>query len=54
MSDRMLNALACAAGAAAGCLLADWHSRRKAERRTLTEADQRWMAATHGEGATGG
>ena len=49
MSDRLLNVLACAAGAAAGCLLADWHSRRRAERRTLTEADQKWMAATHGE-----
>lgn len=53
MSDRLLNVLACAAGAAAGCLLADWHSRRRAERRTLTEADQRWMAATHSETADG-
>jgi len=51
MSDRMLNVLACAAGAAVGCLLADWQSRRKAERRTLTEADQKWMAATHERGA---
>jgi len=39
--------LACSIGAAAGCLLADWHSRRQAERRTLTEAAQKWMAATH-------
>jgi hypothetical protein len=47
MTDRVLNVLATAAGAAIGYLLADWHSRRKAEKRTLTEADQRWMAATH-------
>jgi hypothetical protein len=50
MSDRALNVLATVAGAVAGSLLADWHSRRKAERRTLTEADQKWMAATHGDG----
>lgn len=41
MSDRLLTALA------------DWQTRRKAERRTLTEADQRWMAATHERASDG-
>ena len=52
MSPRALDALACAIGAAAGSLIFDWLERRKAEERTLTEADQQWMAATHLEGGT--
>jgi hypothetical protein len=52
MSDRMLNAVACAVGAAAGYLFSDWYERRRAERRSLTDADQKWMAATHEGSAT--
>jgi hypothetical protein len=46
-SPRILNAIAAGIGAAAGYLLADALDRRRAERRSMTEADQRWMAATH-------
>lgn len=44
MSPRVLNALAAGAGAVVGYLIADLLERRRAERRTLTEADQKWMA----------
>lgn len=47
MTPRVLNALACGIGAAVGYLAADWLERRRAEKKTLTEADQKWMASTH-------
>lgn len=47
MTPRILNALATAVGAALGYLLADALDRRRAERRSMTKADQKWMAATH-------
>lgn len=47
MSPRLANSIAAALGAAVGYLLADLWERRRAERKTLTEADQKWMAATH-------
>ena len=47
MSPRLVNAVFVGLGAAAGYFLADAIDRRRAEKRTLTEADQRWMATTH-------
>ena len=47
MNPRVLDALCAAAGAALGTLVADRIERRLAERRTLTESDQQWMASTH-------
>lgn len=47
MTPRLLNAIAAAIGAALGYLLVDELDRRRAERKSLTVADQKWMAATH-------
>jgi hypothetical protein len=49
MTPRLINAIAAAVGAAVGYLVADALDRRLAERRSMTAADQQWMAATHDE-----
>jgi hypothetical protein len=54
VSPRLLDALAAAAGAFLGFLIYDSYDRRRAEKRSLTEADQKWMAATHLKGGTDG
>jgi hypothetical protein len=41
------DAVAAAVGAFLAVLASKWLDRRAAERRTLTEADQQWMASTH-------
>jgi membrane protein YqaA with SNARE-associated domain len=53
MTPRILNAVCVGIGAALGYLFGDWLDRRRAERRTLTAADQQWMAATHDKGTDG-
>jgi len=53
MTPRLLNAIGAALGAALGYVLVDALDRRRAERRSLTESDQRWMAATRDEPADG-
>ena len=47
MTPRLINAVAAALGAAAAVLVADAFDRRRAERRSMSVADQQWMAATH-------
>jgi hypothetical protein len=47
ISQRVLNAAAAALGAFTASFVFDLIELRRAERRSLTEADQKWMASTH-------
>ena len=47
MSPRLVYAACVALGAVAGYFAASAIDLRRAEKRTLTDADQRWMASTH-------
>jgi hypothetical protein len=49
-----VDAVSAGIGAGVAILVSRWLERRALERKTLTAAEQQWMASTHAEGATDG